>query len=59
MIEINTKIKYFAITGLHRFSPEALEAVSLSLVKNKGLKVLDLKRTSKEAFQILNESNLG
>lgn len=59
MLEINPKLKYFCITSLHHFNTDALEGISESLSKNKGLKVLNLHKTSKEALIILKSCNIS
>jgi len=47
MLEKNSTLNYLSISGLHKFNHRAIHSLQESLSLNSGLKLLDLKRTTR------------
>ena len=47
MLEKNTTLNYLSISGLHKFNQRAIHSLQESLSLNSGLKLIDLKRTTR------------
>lgn len=53
MIERNINLQYLVISGLHKFNSHAIDSLCDSLILNAGLKLIDVKKTTKEFFNSL------
>ena len=47
MLEKNTTLNYLSISGLHKFNLRAVQLLQDSIALNIGLKLIDLKRTTR------------
>ncbi len=50
MLEKNSSLNYLTISSLHKFNQRAIHSLSESLAANTGLKLIDLKRTTRQFF---------
>jgi len=55
MLERNSTLQYFSISGIYKFNQHAILALIDSLCLNTGLKLIDLKKTSKEFLRSMEE----
>ena len=49
-LERNTTLNYLSISGLHKFNRRAIESLTESIAMSGGIKLIDLKRTTKLFF---------
>jgi hypothetical protein len=54
LFERNVTLHYLSISGLHRFNQRATLSLSESLGLSFGLKLLDLKKTTRAFAQLLD-----
>ncbi len=47
MLEKNSTLNYLSISGVHKFNQRAIHSLQESLSLNSGLKLIDLKRTTR------------
>ena len=50
MIEKSNTLHFLSISGLYKFNPHAIQALQDSLIQAQSLKVLDLKKTTREFY---------
>ena len=50
MLEKNTTLAYLSISDLYKFNEHAVQALQDSLILNTGLKLIDMKKSTKEFF---------
>ena len=58
MLEKNNTLNYLSISGLHKFNHRAVHSLQESLTINSGIKLVDLKRTTRAfLFAMDHETN--
>ena len=50
MLERNINLQYLVMSGLHKLNSHAVDSICDSLILNRGLKLLDVKKTTRVFF---------
>lgn len=56
LIERNITLHYLSISGLHKFNQRAIDSLSECLVHSIGLKLIDVKKTTRQLFTSLDKN---